>query len=205
MQKLLYAPMGELLILQPDEKFSPHHHLLPSGSGLYILSCELSDVVIAEKQLRAAQKVFLNTPHPLEILSDRAAYGSGGTIQRDHDMNSYLKSVRSVIRQELSHLRKAEREQRRKFWWPLALSRGRVDVDLALSRPIGSISVDHEQLNFSGILQTGKESLKRFSRLVTSQHMHLLIVILFPARLLLLGIYGTRINWSLATKRWQDY
>ncbi|KAI6694629.1 hypothetical protein NL676_022339 [Syzygium grande] len=147
-EKLLYAPMGELLILQPDEKFSPHHHLLPSG----------------------------------------------GTIQRDHDMNSYLKSVRSVIRQELSHLRKAQREQRRKFWWPLVLSRGRVDVDLALSRPIGSISVDHKQLNFSGILQTGKESLKRFSRLVTSQHMHLLIVILFPARLLLLGIYGTRIN-----------
>lgn len=194
MQKLLYAPMGELLILQPDENFSPHHHLLPSGSGLYILSCELSDVVIAEKQLQAAQKAFLNTPHPLEILSDRAAYGSGGTIQRDHDMNSYLKSVRSVIRQELSHLRKAEREQRHKFWWPLVLSRGRVDVDLALSRPIRSISVDHEQLNFSGILQTGKESLKRFSRLVTSQHMHLLIVILFPARLLLLGIYGTRIN-----------
>ncbi|KAL3725316.1 hypothetical protein ACJRO7_030342 [Eucalyptus globulus] len=190
-EKMLFAPMGELLILQPDEKFSPHHHLLPSGSGFYVLSCELSDVVIAEKELLAAQKVFLNSPHPLEILSDRAAYGSEGTIQRDHDMNSYVKSVRSVIRQELSHMRKAKREQRRKFWWPLIVSRGGINVGLALSRPIGSIGMDREQLNFSGILETGKESLKRFSRLVASQHMHLLVVILFPARLLLLGTYST--------------
>ncbi|KAJ6338569.1 hypothetical protein OIU76_008110 [Salix suchowensis] len=89
-QKLLYAPMGELLILQPDEKFSPHHHLLPSGSGLYFLNCPLSDTSDAEKQLRTAQIVFLNSPHPLEILRDRSAYGSEGTIQRDHDMNSYF-------------------------------------------------------------------------------------------------------------------
>ncbi|KAJ7973042.1 Lipase [Quillaja saponaria] len=101
-QKLLYAPVGELLILQPDEKFSPSHHLLPSGSGLYLLSCPLSEPNDAEKQLRAAQLIFLNSPHPLEILSDRSAYGSEGTIQRDHDMKSYLKSVRSVIRQELN-------------------------------------------------------------------------------------------------------
>ncbi|KAF5741536.1 hypothetical protein HS088_TW10G00536 [Tripterygium wilfordii] len=95
-QKLLYAPMGELLILQPDEKFSPGHDLLPSGSGLYFLSCPLSDSTDAEKQLQAAQMIFLNSPHPLEILSDRSAYGSEGCIQRDHDMSSYLKSVRNV-------------------------------------------------------------------------------------------------------------
>ncbi|KAK6120148.1 hypothetical protein DH2020_046054 [Rehmannia glutinosa] len=90
-QKLLYAPMGELLILQPDNKFSPSHDLLPRGSGLYLLTCPDSDITDPEKQIQAAQTVFLNSPHPLEILSDRSAYGSGGSIQRDHDMNSYLK------------------------------------------------------------------------------------------------------------------
>ncbi|OIW12988.1 hypothetical protein TanjilG_15437 [Lupinus angustifolius] len=158
-QKLLFAPMGELLILQPDKKFSPSHPLLPSGSGLYVLSCPLSESNSPDKLLRAAQLVFLNTPHPLEILSDRSAYGSGGTIQRDHDMNSYLKTVRTVIRQELNQIRKARRERRRKY-------------------------------PFSGMIQKGRESLKRFSRLVASQHMHLFVLVLFPARLLLLGTYN---------------
>ncbi|CBI36930.3 unnamed protein product, partial [Vitis vinifera] len=156
-QKVLYSPMGEFLILQPEEKHSPHHHLLPSGSGLYLLSRPVSDANDAERQLLAAKLVFLNSPHPLEILSDSSAYGSDGTIQRDHDMKSYLRSVRSVIRQEQNSIRKTKREQRRK-----------------------------DQFNFSGILQTGRESLKRFSRLVASQHMHLLVVLLFPTRLFLL-------------------
>nr|KYP47559.1 Lipase [Cajanus cajan] len=156
-QKLLYAPMGELLILQPDENFSPSHHLLPSGSGLYLLSGPFSESNDTTKEhIYAAQMVFLNTPHPLEILSDRSAYGSGGTIQRDHDMNSYLKSVRTVIRQELNQIRKARRDQRRKS-------------------------------PFSGIIQISRESLNRFSSLVASQHMQLFIVFLFPARLLLVG------------------
>ncbi|XP_062143757.1 phospholipase A1 PLIP2, chloroplastic [Alnus glutinosa] len=188
-QKLLYAPIGELLILQPDEKFSPSHNLLPSGSGLYLLSCPLSDTNDAEKQLRAAKMVFLNSPHPLEILSDRSAYGSEGAIQRDHDMNSYMKSVRGVIRQELNRVRKAKREQRRKVWWPLVAPRG-INAGIVVGRSMISINMSQDQLNFSGILQTGTESLKRFSRLVASQHMHLLVVLLFPARLLLLGAYG---------------
>lgn len=189
LQKLLYAPIGELLILQPDEKFSPSHNLLPSGSGLYLLSCPLSDTNDAEKQLRAAKMVFLNSPHPLEILSDRSAYGSEGAIQRDHDMNSYMKSVRGVIRQELNRVRKARREQRRKVWWPLVAPRG-INAGIVVGRSMISINMSQDQLNFSGILQTGRESLKRFSRLVASQHMHLLVVLLFPARLLLLGAYG---------------
>ncbi|KAF5726360.1 hypothetical protein HS088_TW22G00037 [Tripterygium wilfordii] len=188
-QKLLYAPMGELLILQPDEKFSPHHDLLPSGSGLYFFSCPLSDSTDAEKQLRAAQMSFLNSPHPLEILSDRSAYGSEGCIQRDHDMNSYLKSVRNVIRQELNHIRKAKREHRRKAWWPLVAPRG-VNAGIIVGRPLASVGVGQEQLTFSGILQTGKQSLKRFSRLIASQHMHLFVVLLLPTRLLLLGAYS---------------
>ncbi|VVA25323.1 PREDICTED: Lipase [Prunus dulcis] len=188
-QKLLYSPMGELLILQPDEKFSPNHHLLPSGSGLYLLSCPLSDANDAEKQLQAARLVFLNSPHPLEILSDRSAYGSEGTIQRDHDVNSYLKSVREVIRQELNQMRKARRQQRRKVWWPLVAARS-VHGGVIVGRPVVSFNMGHEQFNFSGMLQTGKESLKQFSRLVALQHMHLFVVLLVPARLLLLGAYS---------------
>lgn len=189
-QKLLYAPMGELLILQPDEKFSPHHHLLPSGSGLYFLNCPLSDTSDAEKQLRTAQIVFLNSPHPLEILRDRSAYGSEGTIHRDHDMNSYFKSIRNVIRLELNRIRKARRQHRRKFWLSILSPSGN-DASILVGRPVGSMNMAQNQFNFAGILQTGGESLKRFGRLVASQHMHLLVVLMFPARVLLFGAYST--------------
>ncbi|BBN67711.1 alpha/beta-Hydrolases superfamily protein [Prunus dulcis] len=37
-QKRLYSPMGNLFILQPDEKSSPPHPLLPPGSALYVLN-----------------------------------------------------------------------------------------------------------------------------------------------------------------------
>ncbi|KAL5560978.1 hypothetical protein UlMin_030725 [Ulmus minor] len=187
-QKLLYAPMGELLILQPDEKFSPNHHLLPSGTGLYVLSCSLSEADDTEKLLRAATSVFLNSPHPLEILRDRSAYGSEGAIQRDHDMKSYLICVRGVIRQELIRIRKARREHRRKAWWSVLAPRG-VRNSIIVGRPV-SVHLGQEHFNFSGIVQTGKESLKRFGRLVASQHMHLFVVLLFPARLFLLGAYS---------------
>ncbi|XP_061353211.1 phospholipase A1 PLIP2, chloroplastic-like [Gastrolobium bilobum] len=188
-QKLLYTPMGELLILQPDENFSPSHHLLPSGSGLYLLNGHLSESNDTDKQLRAAQLVFLNSPHPLEILSDRSAYGSGGTIQRDHDMNSYLKSVRTVIRQELNQIRKAKREQRRKVWWSLVVPRGS-DADVLVWRSIVSVNMIQDQPPFSGILQNGRESLKWFSSLVASQRMHFFVVLLFPARLLFLEAFS---------------
>ncbi|KAL1543982.1 phospholipase A1 PLIP2, chloroplastic-like isoform X1 [Salvia divinorum] len=187
-QTSLYTPMGDFLILQPDDKFSPSHDLLPSGSGLYLLTCrEADDDDEAEKQIQAAQTVFLNSPHPLEILSDRAAYGSGGSIQRDHDMNSYYKSVRNVIQLELKRIRKARRERRRKAWWPL-VAPGGINAGIIVTRP--SSMVRQGQLNFSGVVHTGRESLKRFSRLVASQHMHLLVVFLFPARLLVLGAFS---------------
>ncbi|KAL8544917.1 hypothetical protein ACS0TY_005216 [Phlomoides rotata] len=183
-QKLLYTPTGDFLILQPDHKVSPSHELLPSGSGLYLLTSPEPNVSDSEKHIQAAQALFLNSPHPLEILSDRSAYGSGGAIQRDHDMNSYLKSIINVIRLELSRTRKARREQRRrKVWWPLVAPSG-VNAGILISRPVFP---GQGQFNFSGFVQTGKESLKRFSRLVASQHMHLLVLFLFPARLLILG------------------
>ncbi|PNX95226.1 alpha/beta fold hydrolase [Trifolium pratense] len=188
-QKLLYTPMGELLILQPDEKFSPSHDLLPQGSGLYLLCCPLSEPNDIDKKLRAAQLMFLNTPHPLEILSDRSAYGSGGNIQRDHDMSSYLKTVRSVIRQELNQIRKSMREKRRKVWWPLVLPR-RVDTNIVVGKSVIAVNIGQRQSPFTGMMKTGKESLKRFSRLVASQHMHLFVLLFFPARMLLLGAYS---------------
>ncbi|KAK9704805.1 hypothetical protein RND81_07G012500 [Saponaria officinalis] len=188
-QKLLYAPMGEMLILQPDPKFSPPHDLLPSGSGFYLLTCKSGDTRESEKQLRAAKNTFLNSPHPLEILSDRSAYGSGGTIQRDHDMNSYLKSVRGVIRHELSRVRKADRERRLKVWWPLIKPRV-VETSIVVGTTLTPTTGGPSHFNFAGALRTGRESVKRFSRLVASQHMHLLVVLLFPARLLLIGAYS---------------
>ncbi|GAA0162159.1 phospholipase [Lithospermum erythrorhizon] len=128
-QALLYAPMGEFLILQPSEQFSPHHHLLPTGSGLYLLSPSVSDGNEADKHFHAALSVFLNSPHPLDILSDRSAYGSSGNIYRDHDMKSYLKCIRNVIRQELNHIRQARKEHRHNLWLPL--------VDRSASATVG--------------------------------------------------------------------
>lgn len=185
----MYAPMGEFLILQPDEKFSPHHDLLPSGSGLYILRCPISDAVEAEKQIRAAQSLFLNSPHPLEMLRARSSYGSEGTILRDHDMRSYLKSVGDVFRQELKQIRKARRVHRHKVWWPLVATRGS-NTSISVGKPVASTNVEQSQFKFAGVLQNGKKSINRFSRLVASQHMHLLVVFLLPARKLILGAYS---------------
>ncbi|KAK9055854.1 hypothetical protein SSX86_026941 [Deinandra increscens subsp. villosa] len=177
-QNLLYAPMGELLILQPDAKLSPNHDLLPPGSGLYVLTSSTSDVTEAEKQMRAAKTAFLNTPHPLEILSDRSAYGSGGAIQRDHDMASYLTSIQNVIRQERNRARKHRREHRRRAWWPLVAPRGNEMGRMGPGQSQG-------QVKFTRVLHTGNESLKRFARLVASYHMGLLVILLLPARSLL--------------------
>ncbi|KAG9154192.1 hypothetical protein Leryth_000657 [Lithospermum erythrorhizon] len=188
-QKLLYAPMGEFLILQPGEKISPHHELLPVGSGLYVFSYPVQDVKEAEKQIQAARCMFLNSPHPLEILSDRSAYGSSGSIKRDHVMRSYLRSIRNVISQELYHIRKLRREKRRKLWWPLVAPRG-VNSSVIVKSPAVSGNINQCQFNFYGTLQNGKESFKRFSRLVASQHMQLLVVLLFPAKLLILGTFS---------------
>ncbi|XP_047312046.1 phospholipase A1 PLIP2, chloroplastic [Impatiens glandulifera] len=188
-QKLLYAPMGELLILQPDQKFSPSHELLPSGSGLYLL---ISGGDTEEEgdtgRLVAAQCAFLNSPHPLEILSDRGAYGSSGTVQRDHDMNSYLRCVRGVIREELNQIRKGRREnrKRRRSWWPILVSTGGGSGGAGIMRGMGV----KEEVKFSGMVQNGRESLRRFSRLVASQHMHLLVLLLFPAKMLILGTFS---------------
>ncbi|KAK9910210.1 hypothetical protein M0R45_034181 [Rubus argutus] len=90
--KILYSPMGKLFILQPDENSSPPHPLLPVGSALYAL--DKTQHGFSSNVIRT----FLNSPHPLETLSDPTAYGSEGTILRDHDSSNYLKAVNGVLR-----------------------------------------------------------------------------------------------------------
>ncbi|PQP95596.1 uncharacterized protein Pyn_10369 [Prunus yedoensis var. nudiflora] len=113
--KILYSPMGKLFILQPDENSSPPHPLLPLGSALYAL--DKTQCGFSSSLLRA----FLNSPHPLETLSDPTAYGSEGTILRDHDSSNYLKAVNGVLRQHTRMVVRKVRKQRN-ILWPLLTS-----------------------------------------------------------------------------------
>ncbi|XP_031498076.1 phospholipase A1 PLIP2, chloroplastic-like [Nymphaea colorata] len=200
-QKLLYAPMGEMLILQPDEGISPHHHLLPSGSGLYVLDGRGGNSQpVTGAELRAAKFAFLNSPHPLETLSDPGAYGSEGAISRDHDAGSYVRSVHSVIRQELRRVRREKREERRKAWWPLVMTEG------LLEGSSGAVSLQPKlrvQEHFGAsmqmfgflriVIQGSRDSLMRFSRLIVSHRVHMLVILTLPVRLLVLGDMGLTI------------
>ncbi|KAL5222674.1 hypothetical protein ABZP36_027387 [Zizania latifolia] len=157
-QKLLYAPMGEVFILQPDKRLSPHHHLLPPDSGIYHLSDMPSGASL--RQLRSAVSTFLNSPHPLEILKDGGAYGPKGTVYRDHDVNSYLRSVRAVVRKEVRRHRETGRKRRRLLlWWAL-------NVHGALPSDAGR--------------RTAKQARTRA---------RLLLALLVPAKLLVLGAF----------------
>ncbi|KAF8380081.1 hypothetical protein HHK36_027551 [Tetracentron sinense] len=113
--KLLYSPMGKLFILQPDEMTSPPHPLLPPGSALYALDKTRSGSQVA---FESTLKTFLNSPHPLETLSDPTAYGSEGTILRDHDSSNYLKAVNGVLRQHTKLVVKRSGKQRLHQLWP---------------------------------------------------------------------------------------
>ncbi|KAI3693986.1 hypothetical protein L1987_76943 [Smallanthus sonchifolius] len=112
---LLYTPMGKMFIIQPDEKSSPHHPLLPPGSALYVM--ENTNRGSTKTALRA----FLNSPHPIETLQHPSAYGSDGTILKDHDSSNYLKAVNGIIRQHTKTIIKKPREQRNVLW-PLLTS-----------------------------------------------------------------------------------
>lgn len=114
-QKLLYTPMGKVFVLQPNETLSPPHPLLPPGSALYAL--ENSQCGSSKNALMA----FLNSPHPIETLSDPTAYGSDGSILRDHDSSNYLKAVNGVIRQHTKEVVQSVRKQRN-LLWPLLTS-----------------------------------------------------------------------------------
>lgn len=134
-QRLIYAPMGEMVIMQPEDDQAPGHPLLPQGSGLYSLRTPRQIEITQEmnknplrqaRELQSAERAFLNVPHPLEILSDRNAYGSEGTISRDHDCRNYLKALHRMQhinalkqRKEWKQRRRALKELRRQLWAPL--------------------------------------------------------------------------------------
>ncbi|KAM0994494.1 hypothetical protein TB2_009821 [Malus domestica] len=111
----LYSPIGKLFILQPDERFSPPHPLLPMGSAPYALDNTQSG--FSSDIFRA----FLNSPHPLETLSDPTAYGSEGTILRDHDSDNYLKAINKILRKHTRMVVRKVRKQRN-LLWPLLTS-----------------------------------------------------------------------------------
>lgn len=106
-----------MFILQPDEKSSPPHPLLPPESALFLLDkdrCRYS---------KNAVRAFLNCPHPLDTLSDPTAYGSKGTILRDHDSSNYLKAINGVLRQQTKMTDKRVRILTpRNQMWPLLTS-----------------------------------------------------------------------------------
>ena len=172
--------MGEVLILQPDERLSPHHHLLPPDSGIYHLAgggasassaSASGDDGLLSQQLRSALSAFFNSPHPLEILKDGAAYGPRGSVYRDHDVNSYLRSVRAVVRKEARRAREAEAERGRwrlLLWWPFG-------VHGVSSSSSGSSG---RRRGGGGLVDAVGEAARRA---------HLLVVVLLPAELLALG------------------
>nr|XP_011466435.1 PREDICTED: uncharacterized protein LOC101303729 isoform X2 [Fragaria vesca subsp. vesca] len=109
--KILYSPMGKLFIVQPDEMSSPPHPLLPLGSALYALNSTRDGFSLS------VLMDFLNSPHPLETPSDPTAYGSEGTIIRDHDSSNYLKAMNGIVRLNTRILRTARK--RSNILWPL--------------------------------------------------------------------------------------
>lgn len=125
-QKLLYAPMGVMRVIQPAPAQSPGHPLLPVGSGIYDIihpsspKRETADAKALSIELRSAHRAFLNNPHPLDILRDRSSYGARGGISRDHDPRSYIKAVKYVLKQEQRKVRRSLPVQKRSsVWWPL--------------------------------------------------------------------------------------
>lgn len=128
----MYTTTGQLLILQPEAQQAPGHPLLPSGSGLYRLEKpKLRNLgnPSSATDLQAAESAFLNSPHPLDIMSDPSAYGAEGAISRDHDPRSYRRAVNHVLKQtvrclqrrkrmELWHLREATSEFPAAEWPP---------------------------------------------------------------------------------------
>ena len=119
--------MGQIFVLQPKESAAPPHALLPCGHGLYLLRHPVNGKDTKhEIELRAAQRAFLNMPHPLETLSDPGSYGLNGTISRDHNPSSYTEAIQMALRYEVKRLRRLQREQRRQMMQPAVIAESSV-------------------------------------------------------------------------------
>ncbi|KAJ7517205.1 hypothetical protein O6H91_21G014500 [Diphasiastrum complanatum] len=220
-QRLLYAPMGQYLLLQPDREQAPPHPFLPRGSGFYLLrnpgssDCSLSDSKLFEQKvaLRAAQRAFFNAPHPLQILSDPGAYGPDGSISRDHDARSYVKALSAVLRLELKRSRHIRREQRRHFWWPLVAAklssneaRSSVeDTNHAFSKDPSPSTISPQYkgpkpslTGTSGQLQSPTSNIAWeacIQKHSSPQHLQMVLLGLFSARMLLIEGFATFFAW----------
>eukprot|EP00250_Pteridium_aquilinum_P020888 c24979_g1_i1 orf=178-2862(-) len=225
-QKLLYSPMGQLLILQPEGTTAPSHPLLPCGHGLYLLKHLTNEEGIERAtELRAAQRAFLNMPHPLEILSDPGAYGLNGAISRDHNPCSYTKALHVVLKHEVKRLRRVQREQRRQLWWPLVIAesslfaqRGLIssstgdqistnrDLTPAVCRsstffrqPVGNGTM----INRIGFFAAGRSSFwasqkaafSRYARLIASKHVQMGMLFIVSLRVVILECLSTLYVW----------
>jgi len=119
--KALYTPMGATYILQPDSGVSPRHPFLPEGAALFRLDTDDAPRALVASALRA----FLNSPHPLETLSDLSAYGAGGAILRDHESSNYFRALSALARAPPRRRKQPEIvwqlpgvERLQQYWWP---------------------------------------------------------------------------------------
>ncbi|MCO5553085.1 hypothetical protein L7F22_006606 [Adiantum nelumboides] len=214
-QKLLYAPMGQIYILQPEATAAPFHPLLPESHGLYSIKHQFNgDDLEKAIELRAAQRAFLNLPHPLDILSDPGAYGFDGTVSRDHDPRSYTKAMQSVSKHKVKRLRHAQRERRRQLMWPSVIAGRSVfqkdrtlgaesdstSSNRALSSAVSRASfVLKEQLCYTGTNHIGlpvrsrsfwvsrKGALGRYARVMASHHVQVGMLLALSLRMVFLG------------------
>ncbi|XP_066312130.1 phospholipase A1 PLIP1, chloroplastic-like [Miscanthus floridulus] len=120
--KALYTPMGATYILQPDSGVSPRHPFLPEGAALFRLD---SDDAAPRALVASALRAFLNSPHPLETLSDLSAYGAGGAILRDHESSNYFRALSALARAPPRRRKQPEIvwqlpgvERLQQYWWP---------------------------------------------------------------------------------------
>lgn len=172
-QRLLYAPVGQVMILQPDDEQSPGHPLLPATmAGLYLikhpqdkLTATLSQAAL---EVREAQRAFFNMPHPLDMLRDPGAYGFEGAISRDHDPRSYKRAINTVISQGLKRLKRLRTQQRR----PQLHSLG---VPYSLDHPSPKMlpHLAPSSSSFSPSSPLRKHVLHHSSRILASQHIHM--------------------------------
>ncbi|CAI0423266.1 unnamed protein product [Linum tenue] len=159
-QKMLYSPLGKLFILQPEEESSPAHPLMPSGSGFYTLDDPKlgnhSDGNDSKSSKGSALKAFLNRPHPLETLSNPTAYGSEGTILRDHDSGNYLKALHGLVRQKSkATTMKAMKQLNNNVLWPLLKAPSPHSWDDQYCNITGSNDVENKLVLVNNEVMTG--------------------------------------------------
>ncbi|CAM0881734.1 unnamed protein product [Alopecurus aequalis] len=124
-QKVLYTPIGATYILQPDGKASPHHPFLPKCAGLFRVDPEERAKRPDRTVVASALRAFLNSPHPLETLSDLSAYGAEGAILRDHESGNYFRALYALTKVAPRRRKQPEIvwrlpgvERLQHYWWP---------------------------------------------------------------------------------------